>query len=113
MLQLARQTVKFAGFIVSQEGYRPDPLLTKALSEFPTPSNISELRGFVGLVNQVASFVDDVAGLLAPLRPLLSPRHELIWDEVHQRAFDRSSAPATRLSGMKYISAPSTLRRLP
>ena len=63
--------------------YRPDPQLTRALSEFPTPSNLSELRGFVGLVNQVASFVDDVAGLLSPLRPLLSPRHEFLWEETH------------------------------
>ena len=87
-LQLAKETVKFAGFIVSKEGYRPDPQLTKALSAFPTPKNITEVRSFFGLVNQVSTFVDDVAELLGPLRPLLSARNEFAWNEEHQRAFD-------------------------
>ena len=91
-LQLAQQTVKFAGFIVSGDGYRPDPELTKALSEFPTPTNLTEVRSFFGLVNQVAYFVDNVAELLTPLRTLLSPRREFTWDENHQLAFDATKA---------------------
>ena len=101
-LQLAQQSVKFAGFIVSQQGYRPDPHLTKALSEYPPPSNITELRGFVGLVNQVASFVDDVAELLAPLRLLLSPRREFLWNEEHQRAFDTAKAALSSAPTMAF-----------
>ena len=68
-LQLAKETVKFTGFIVSKEGYRPDPQLTKALSAFPTPKNITEVRSFFGLVNQVSTFVDDVAELVRATPP--------------------------------------------
>ena len=91
-LQLAQQQVKFAGFIVSGEGYRPDPQLTKALSEFPAPRNLTEVRSFFGLVNQVAYFVENVAELLTPLRSLLSSRREFTWDEGHQLAFDAVKA---------------------
>ncbi|KAF0307558.1 Transposon Ty3-I Gag-Pol polyprotein [Amphibalanus amphitrite] len=101
-LQLAQQTVKFAGFIVSGDGYRPDPQLTEALSQFPTPSNLTEVRSFFGLVNQVAYFVDDVAELLTPLRSLLSSRREFIWDENHQLAFDKAKAALTSLPTLAF-----------
>ena len=101
-LQLAQQTVKFAGFIVSGDGYRPDPQLTEALSQFPTPSNLTEVRSFFGLVNQVAYFVDDVAELLTPLRSLLSSRREFIWDENHQLAFDNAKAALTSLPTLAF-----------
>ena len=45
-LQLAQQTVKFAGFVVSGNGYRPDPDLITALSKFPTPGSLTEFRSF-------------------------------------------------------------------
>ncbi|KAF0291618.1 Retrotransposon-like protein 1 [Amphibalanus amphitrite] len=43
-LQLARSEVKFAGFVISRDGYRPDPQLTTAISSFPTPKTVSDLR---------------------------------------------------------------------
>ena len=102
-LQLAQPTVKFAGFILSQDGYRPDPQLTSAISLFPTLKNVSDLRSFFGLVNQVASFVDDVSELLMPLRPLLSSRNEFIWGEQHERAFEAAKAALTSIQTMAYF----------
>ena len=43
--------VKFAGYIISGEGTRPDPKLTPAISEFPAPTDLTNLRSFMGLVN--------------------------------------------------------------
>ena len=79
-LQLAKKEVNFAGFVVSSEGYRIDPQLTVAIFSFPSPRNISHLRSSVGLVNQVAAFVEDVSELLTPLRPLLSSKNKFIWE---------------------------------
>ena len=53
----AKPEVKFAGFIVGREGTKADPDKVKAIAEFKAPTNITELRGFVGLVNQLAQFV--------------------------------------------------------
>ena len=110
-LQLAQRSVKFAGFIVSNEGYTPNPQLTEALSAFPTPNNISDLRSFFGLVNQLASFVDNVAELMEPLRPLLSPKNAFMWEDHHQEAFQRAKESLTSVPILGYFdpSRPTTL----
>ncbi|XP_043217806.1 uncharacterized protein LOC122379571 [Amphibalanus amphitrite] len=102
-LQLAQQKVKFAGFIISADGYEPDPQLTSAISSFPTPKNISELRSFFGLANQVAPFVDELSELLLPLRPLLSTRNEFIWDEQQEQAFILAKKALTSVPNLAYF----------
>ena len=104
-LQLTQQTVKFAGFIVSGDGYRPDPELVRALSDFPTPGNLTEVRSFFGLVNQLAYFVENVSEHLAPIRLLLSSKREFVWAEIHQQHL---SAP--RLPSLPSRRWPSTTR---
>ena len=65
----------FAGFQLSKDGYRVDTTITDAITQFPTPSNRTDLRAFFGL-NQLAASTDSVATLLGPLRPLLSTKNE-------------------------------------
>ena len=52
----ARQTVQWAGYQIQQGGIAVDPEKLKAISEFPRPTNITELRSFMGLVEQLAGF---------------------------------------------------------
>ena len=68
----------FAGFHLSSGGYRIDDAIVTAISKFPPPSSHTDLRSFVGLVNQLSTSTSAVAGLLAPLRPLLSTRNEFL-----------------------------------
>ena len=110
-LQLAKRSVKFAGFVVSGEGYGPNPQLTEALSAFPTPRNISDLRSFFGLVNQLASFVDNIAELMEPLRPLLKPRNIFKWEDHHQEAFQKMKTNLTSVPTLGFFdpTRPTTL----
>jgi hypothetical protein len=45
----AEPSVPFGRFIVEAEGFRPYPALLSAISQFPTPLNITDLRAFFGL----------------------------------------------------------------
>ena len=90
-LRLVRHSVKFTGFIMSNEAYQPYQQPTTVLAEYMSHKNIKELRGFVGLVNQVASFVDDV-DLLTSSPPFLIPQRDFIWNEEHQCAFKGTKA---------------------
>ena len=54
----AKETVEFAGFDITKEGIKPTDTYIDAIRNFPTPTNISEVRSWFGLINQVAySFV--------------------------------------------------------
>ena len=61
---------KFLGHIISAQGIEIDPKKTEAISNFPAPKGISELRRFLGMVNQVAKFLQNLAEITKPLRDL-------------------------------------------
>ena len=68
----ARPEVDFAGFHLSGDGYSIDNSIVTAISRFPQPANRTDLRSFVGLVNQLSSCTPSITGLLVLLRPLWS-----------------------------------------
>ena len=79
--------VSFAGFELSPDGYTVSKYITDAISKFPTPSSRTDLRSFFGLVDQLASSTNELATVLAPLRPLLSTGNDFVWTSVHEEAF--------------------------
>jgi len=85
--KFARTSVNFAGYEVSQNGYKLDASLIKGISEFPTPQNITDLLSFFGLVNQLSGSSKNIATCLAPLRPLLSTKNDFLWGPEHDEAF--------------------------
>ena len=83
----AQITVDFAGFILSPKGYQIDLSITQAITEFPTPANRTDLRSFIGLMNQLSANTPTMATLLAPLQPLLSTKNEYTWTKEFEAAF--------------------------
>ena len=85
--QFFKAQVTFAGFQLSSHGYKVDPSITEVISKYPTPTTRSDLRSFMGLVNQLSTSTHTLASLLTPLRPLLSTKNEFLWSSHHQEAF--------------------------
>ena len=76
--------ISFAGHITSQNGIRLDDSKYKAIADFPTPENVSQLRSFLGLANQLTAFVPDLAYMTATLRPP-QKGHGMGMDQGHAR----------------------------
>ena len=96
--------VTFAGFRLSPTGYRIDSSITKAVSDFPTPANRTDLRSFFGLANQLSSSTDAVSKLLLPMRALLSSKHDFLWTEEHSQAFTEAKAKLVEVPTLAYFS---------
>ena len=64
--------VKFAGYVVSDKGTKPDPDKVAAISQFPIPENLTDLRSFLGLANQFSDFSPDLRHAMEPMKGLLS-----------------------------------------
>ena len=60
----------FLGHVVSGEGIKPSPKKVAAIQEVKLPTNISELRGFLGLTGWFRKFVKDYARIALPLTQL-------------------------------------------
>lgn len=92
-----------AGFILSAKGYRVDDAITEAISRFPTPTNRSDLRSFLGLVNQLSASTPAIAALLTPLRPLLSTKNEFTWSKMLTQAFNEVKQSLTSVSTLSFF----------
>ena len=68
--ELGLPSVKFLGHIISAEGITADPEKVKATVCARAPTSVSELRGFLGLVQYVGRYVPDLATVAVPLREL-------------------------------------------
>ena len=84
--QFFQRQVTFAGFQLSADGYQVDPSITAAITAYPSPTNRSELRSFMGLVNQLSTSTNTLATPLGPLRPLLSTKNEFLWSTTQEEA---------------------------
>ena len=94
--QFAREEVEFAGILISNVGLKPTRKYIEAIETFPTPRNISNVRSWFGLINQVA-YCYAGSQVMDPFRHLLSPKNEFIWDDVIERAFIASKLEIVRL----------------
>ena len=89
--KFARKEVEFAGFLITNTGIKPTLKYTEAISNFPTPTNISQVRSWYGLVNQVA-YCFCKTETMAPFRHLLSPGNVFQWDDKLEEAFVASKS---------------------
>ena len=87
----ALKTAQFAGFKISPTSVSPCPKSIEAIQNFPTPQNITDVRSWFGLVNQV-SFAFASAPRMAPFRSLLKPGARFIWTDELNDAFEQSKA---------------------
>ena len=78
--------VKFAGYVLNAEGTKPDPDKVAAIGKFPEPTNLTDLRSFMGLVNQFADFAPDLKHAMLPLKALLSKKNAFVWTDDHGAA---------------------------
>ncbi|XP_064108002.1 uncharacterized protein LOC135216558 [Macrobrachium nipponense] len=92
---LAAPKVNFCGYVLSSNGIAADPNKVSTIHDFPIPSNVTDLRSFMGLVNQLADFTPDIAAAVQPLHPLMSPIPSFIWTPDHKQAFKKVKTALT------------------
>ena len=92
--QFAERSVDFAGFRISESVVEPLPKYLNAIQNFPTPKNITDVRSWFGLVNQVANYAQ-LRDILAPFKPFLSPKRKFQWSDELDRAFIDSKTAIT------------------
>ena len=79
--------IPFAGLFVSAKEVSPDPQQTRALSGFPRPKDVTGVRSFLGLANQLSGLVPDFAHMTEALKGLTGKCAAFIWLDDHEKEF--------------------------
>lgn len=69
--ELFKQSISYLGHVISEAGISTDPEKVSAVVEWPRPTNIKELRQFLGFIGYYRRFVENFAKIVAPLNNLL------------------------------------------
>lgn len=62
-----KTSVEYLGHIITHERITVDPNKVKAIKEYPIPSNLKELRSFLGLAGYYRKFIKDYSSITKPL----------------------------------------------
>ncbi|TYK19408.1 ty3-gypsy retrotransposon protein [Cucumis melo var. makuwa] len=79
--------VSFLGHVVSSEGVSVDPAKIEAITNWPRPSTVNEVRSFLGLVDYYKRFVKDFSRIASPLTQLTRKGTPFIWSPTYKSSF--------------------------
>ena len=73
--------------MISERGMATDPNKISAISQWPTPTNVKELRSFLGLAGYYRKFVRHFGVISKPLTELLKKNVVFVWTSTHDKSF--------------------------
>nr|KYP73577.1 Retrovirus-related Pol polyprotein from transposon 297 family [Cajanus cajan] len=89
------QQIAYLGHMVSSSGAHMDPDKVQSVLQWPTPTTLKQLRGFLGLTSYYRRFIKGYASLASPLHDLLK-KDAFLWSDTTQVAFDNLKRAMTQ-----------------
>ena len=80
-------SIEYLGHQMDKDGLHPTDEKVTCIKQAPTPSTITELKAFMGLLNYYGKFIPKLATVLAPLYRLLQKDTKWNWGRDQQEAF--------------------------
>jgi transposase InsO family protein len=83
----AVSSIEYLGHIIDGQGLHPSPTKIDAIKNAPVPTNVTELKSFIGLINYYHKFLPNFSTTLAPLYQLLHKDSKWKWTTIHDQAY--------------------------
>jgi len=84
----SQESIAYLGQIISSKWVSTDPQKTQAVQDWPVPTNVKEIRGFLGLTGYYRRFIKHYSLISKPLTLVLKKGAQFVWSSVTQEAFD-------------------------
>lgn len=99
------------GHCISAQGVATEPSKITAVQQWPTPKNLKELRGFLGLTSYYRKFIKHYSMISRPLTLLLKKGVPFVWTSVTAQAFQllKEALVATPVLAIPDFTKPFTL----
>ena len=104
-----KHQIMFLGYLISHDGIEPLPNKVEAIQKYPFPSNVNQLRRFLGMIQFYNRFISKTAQYLAPSNDMLRGNAKgsksLSWNEKAETAFFRSKSLLADASSLVFPTA--------
>jgi hypothetical protein len=74
--------VAFLGFLLTTQGIEVDLAKIAAISSWPPPTTVTQVRSFLGLAGFYRRFVEDFGSIAAPLNELTKKDVPFVWGDA-------------------------------
>jgi hypothetical protein len=81
------EEVAFLGHVISGKGIAVDPSKVEAVLAWEPPTNVTEIRSFLGLAGYYRRFIEGFSQKAAPMTKLLKKGTPFIWNEACENSF--------------------------
>lgn len=83
------KSLKYLGYVVCEEGIRPDPDKIAPISDYPVPKTVKDIRRLMGLAGWYRRFIPNFASVTAPISNMLKKgRTKIEWTAEAQQALE-------------------------
>jgi hypothetical protein len=82
-----KEEVEYLGVIVGKGQVKMDPIKVQAITDWPTPTNLSELCSFLGFGNYYKDFIPEYSHVTRPLHDLTKKDAQYHWGPAQGNAF--------------------------
>ena len=83
-----QESTKYLGFNITKDGIQPDTEKVEAIKNMLPPSNVKEVRSFVGLCSYYRRFIPNFSQIAEPILDLTKKYARFIWTAECQKSFD-------------------------
>ena len=95
-------SISFMGHTLTSEGLKPQDSKIQAVLQTERPSNVKELKSFLGLVSYCSKFVPQFATISEPLHKLTRKNETFCWEKDQQNVFQTLKNAMTSAEVMAY-----------
>ncbi|PRQ42385.1 putative nucleotidyltransferase, Ribonuclease H [Rosa chinensis] len=95
--------VTFLGHVITAGGVSVDPQKVEAVLNWERPTNVTEIRSFLGLAGYYRRFVQNFSRIAAPLTKLTRKGVRFVWSENCEQSFQELKS---RLTSAPILSLP-------
>jgi hypothetical protein len=81
------EKISFLGHILTAEGVAVDPGKVETVSNWQRPTNVSEIRRFLGLAGYYWRFIEGFFKIARPITELLKKEKKFNWTESCEKSF--------------------------
>jgi len=83
-----KDQILYCGHVIDKFGIKKEKEKMDAINKLPRPSNVSEVRAFVGLINYYGRFIENLSDIIRPLNGLLKKNVRFKWTQECGKAFN-------------------------